>query len=468
MNYSTPSSSTTTKLNGRPRKQKQKKQKKKEESWWSNAADALVRFGSKIIPMIVGFGDYTVKSNSLLAAGTDGKLGGEVPRLSNSPYHNIVSHREYLGDILSSTSNFSSQPFAINPGLLQTFPWLASLANSYQQYRLKGMVFEFKTLATDYSATPYIGFVAMGTQYDSLDPPFATKIEMDNSEFANSKRTNESFLHPIECARDQTAISEMYVRDGAPPSASSDLRLYDWGLFQIAVGGQATAGVPIGELWVTYEVEFFKPKLASQVGYNANSLFLSKNNVSQTQPLGTSVTSNSGDLNFTTGNVFINFPNLSAGTWLVTYTITGTVAAAVTYPGLTPSGCTASILESSPPSGTSSLSLMRSYQMTVNASSPTLTFGTGAILPTGTVTIDIYVTQIALVNLSSEVFTHVMDKQARIANKKAVDDAMRRNKIPQVSNSVSPIDGRIISAEQYNLLRKLYDLGGVDSAEEST
>jgi len=36
-----------------------------------------------------------------------------------------------------------------------------------------------------------------------------------------------------------------------------DKRLFDWGIVTLAVGGQTVDVTIIGELWITYEIEFF-------------------------------------------------------------------------------------------------------------------------------------------------------------------------------------------------------------------
>jgi hypothetical protein len=107
----------------------------------------------------------------------------------------------------------------------------------------------------------------MATNYDVLDPPFTTKLAMENYEFATSCMPHESNLHCVETAKRQNPLSELYVRHGAVPS-TADARLYDLGYFQLSTVGMQQAGVVIGELWVTYEIEFYKPKLTNSVNEN--------------------------------------------------------------------------------------------------------------------------------------------------------------------------------------------------------
>lgn len=215
-----------------------------------------------------GFGDYEVGSNSILTGGMS------PPMITNSVTNGgvIVRHREYLRDILPSNP-FAITTFSLNPGITGTFPWLSQIANSFEQYRFRGLIFEFKTLSADnvlsMSASTSLGSVVLGTKYNVLDSPFDNKFEMENWEFSNSAKPSKSCIHPIECAKSQTPQSMLYVRD-RPPPANADLRLYDLANFNIAtvgmqnIGGSDPSG-SIGELWCSYEIEFYKPKLTEDI-----------------------------------------------------------------------------------------------------------------------------------------------------------------------------------------------------------
>lgn len=208
-----------------------------------------------LIKAITGFGDYKVENNSILMGGMS------PPEVINATASGnaIIRHREYIGDI-NATTAFTIQTFPINPGMPNTFPWLSQVANSYECYRLRGLVFEFKSLSSDSvlsSATSSaLGAVIMATQYNSLSTTFISKLQMENHEFANSDKPSCTFYHPIECKKSLNPVDELYIRDGDIP-ADADLRLYDLGKLSVAtVGMQAASGVA-GELWCTYEVELF-------------------------------------------------------------------------------------------------------------------------------------------------------------------------------------------------------------------
>jgi hypothetical protein len=234
------------------------------KQWWNLSGDMLYKYGAKALDYgkaaLTGFGDYELETNSLLAAATNGKQGNEVPIMHNSKVVNIIRHREYIGDIFGSTSDFKLDTYRINPGSEKTFPWLSPIASSYTNYRLRGAMFEFVTLATDYAALPYLGYVAMATNYNAIQPEWLTKKELENSEYASSAKPSETFCHPVECKKSMLAIDELYIRKDNTV-ITGDPRLYDLGNFYIAVGGQQSNSI-IGELWLTYEVEFFFPVLA--------------------------------------------------------------------------------------------------------------------------------------------------------------------------------------------------------------
>jgi len=199
--------------------------------------------------------------------------GHELPIIKNSKSGVIIRHKEYLGDI-NPSKEFSNETFPLNPGVEKTFPWLHTVAQQFEQYELRGCVFQFRSLSSDTFTTSAggntaLGSVIMATEYNVYDADYQDKQEMENAEFSNSCKPSCSMLHPIECARGLSTVTRLYVRTPENSTSVGDQRLYDLGKFQIAtVGMQGDAtelpSFTIGELWVSYEVEFFKPQLNAQ------------------------------------------------------------------------------------------------------------------------------------------------------------------------------------------------------------
>lgn len=258
-------------------------------------------FGAQI-GRIFGSGDYQIagpqpKVNALM---------GTPPQFSSTRATNIVCHREYITDITGTTA-FTNRVFPLNPGDTQTFPWLSTIAANYSQYRFHGVVFEFKPLITDFVVGGAPGVVVMSTNYNADDPLFTNKRAMENSEFAVSIKPTDPIMHMIECDPQQTSINELYVRVGNNPGGV-DKKTTDLANFQFA-----TVGNPVqllGELWVTYCVEFFKPELPNS-GLSFGSHVTRTTAASATIDFGVTSTGSLGSISNTSGQTAINYFGLS-------------------------------------------------------------------------------------------------------------------------------------------------------------
>lgn len=182
----------------------------------------------------------------------------------------VISHQEYIGDIIGST-NFKMQlAHGINPSNFKLFPWLSEIAQRFEEYEFKKLKFIFKTMSSDtvFSTTSTaLGTVMMGTEYDSLDANFETKEQMLNHQYSRSCKPSQSMIHHVICSRKQNFKTHLFTRDFTvlPTEAnqSGDPRLYDMGVFQIATQGMlsAVADATIGELWVKYTICLYKPQI---------------------------------------------------------------------------------------------------------------------------------------------------------------------------------------------------------------
>jgi hypothetical protein len=344
--------------------------------YWSDLGNKFLDFGGKALNTVVdrglnslmsfalGGGKYKIKKNSILAshlAGrgfyhngapggapfTSGPPGGmpltgstesgfltnSAPTFAskqNSGSDIIVSHREYIMDIMSSTS-FSTTTLPVNPGNGTMFPWMSQLANLYEEYEMLGLVFEFKTMSATAVGTTSsaMGAVVMATDYDCEDANYSNKRQMEAEEYSCSDVPFQTFFHPVECARQRNVLPMLYVEPGitASSQAPGDPRFSVLGNFTIATQGQQTGGQAIGELWVSYHVKLSRPILEvsapSASAYSAHfSCLLSTSGV----PSATAVTTNdpsrltftaSGTSTTTAGLVIgLNIP-ADAGDYLV-------------------------------------------------------------------------------------------------------------------------------------------------------
>ena len=238
----------------------------------------------------------------------------DPPSVSNTSAGIRIKHREYITDITSSLL-FNNLPFALNPGQIGTFPWLSTVAGAFQEYKFHGCVFEFISNCSDQmsSTSPAQGAVILATDYNAAHANFTTKVEMENSEFATSGKPAVNILHLIETESRQTIMTgHKYVRVGLNPP-NTDIRMSDLGTFQIATDGMQAA-FKVGQLHVSYDVEFFKPELAAPcVNEEAKVAHYQFSGVSQALPWNSPV-----QLFDTIGITFtgaaINFPPGSSAT----------------------------------------------------------------------------------------------------------------------------------------------------------
>lgn len=343
------------------------------------------------IGSIFGSGDYSI-------AGQIPKYnvitnGSQIPKFDSTRQTNIVCHREYLGDILG-TAAFNVGQYPLNPGLPGTFPWLATVAQNYQEYKFHGIVFEFRSLITDFVTGGAPGVVIMSTNYNSGDAAYTTKQAMENAEFAVSTKPTVNLMHGIECADAQTIMPQRYVRTGPVPTGQ-DVKTYDTGLFQFAT--QSNPVQNLGELWVSYCVEFFKPILSDDVGGNTSSSRVFRSSVSSASPLGLIQLSNVGDLGLIATANSLQWTAYPGQEYLISLEWVGTTATAFTVPAFSYVGMTSYSTVTAPGNGTVTIPAITNILVSCNLTSPGLViFGlSGSGLFAGTTTVDIIVTQVS-------------------------------------------------------------------------
>ncbi len=353
-----------------------------------------------LVENVTGFGDYKIAQNSIL------KGGMPPPQIVNSVERGevIIRHREYLGDITATTA-FTVQSFLINPGLAQTFPWLSQIANSYEQYKLRGVLFEFNSTSSDSilsSATSTaLGTVIMQTDYDIADLVPSTKREMLNSEWSSSSKPSETFIHPIECKKSLTAQNVLYTRGAQTPSGF-DQRLYDFARFNIATEGMQANGGVVGELWITYEISLMKQQF-SFIGLTDHFRLGAITNAA---PLGTAAKSSvaaggtiGGVINGL-GTTYSFPPQLGSGKFLVNYFVIGN-AASVTFSPFTFINCSGLTYWNNDtnsqvsPVGAATTVSMYSFTIKIDKQGASFTAPVGAILPASPTGGDLWVTRIA-------------------------------------------------------------------------
>jgi len=209
-------------------------------------------------PKIFGSGAYSLESNSLWSASQ------QVPIMHSANESVRFRHREYITDISMAGPTFTVNTYPVNPGWAGTFPFLSAIAANFQEYSFKGLVFEYKTTSATALASgtnTAMGSVMLAAQYRSDAGAFINKTQMLNEMWSVDTVPSCDVVLPIECAPNESPISNQYVRTAV--LTTGDIKLYDLCSVSVATaGGQTGQTNVVGELWVSYDLELRKPMLA--------------------------------------------------------------------------------------------------------------------------------------------------------------------------------------------------------------
>lgn len=232
-----------------------------------------------------GFGEYEPGNDTM--SGQD-----PIPSFGSGDQQGdtCITYREYVCDIYGpENTSFGNQVFPLNPGLEGTFPFLSQIAENYEEYEIKQLLFHFRSSIAPIGAsnTGQVGEVIMSTNYNASSEPYTDKQTMLSAALSMSGRVTQNQNHGVEC--DPAKLSGTpgkYVRSGPIPQ-DEDLKSYDHGLLNVAVAGIPSeyTNQPVGQLWVAYTVVLRKPKKFSSLGWGiSRDVFcnLSRNGLSLT------------------------------------------------------------------------------------------------------------------------------------------------------------------------------------------
>lgn len=222
------------------------------------------------------------------------RIAPQVPAFGNPGDDSvIITHREYLGDIITSSSanTFKIQSFPLNPAESQTFPWLSKIAQtSFQQYKFEGCVFDFRSFSADAlnSTNTALGSVFSCINYDYNDQAPASRYEVENTDWAMSCKPSENMLIPVECATSRTGLNGglLYVINGNKVPDNTDAKTYYLGNVYIGTTGFQGTSINIGSLYVTYKVRLYKPIMTPPLS-DALVMFDNRTSADGTNRLGT-------------------------------------------------------------------------------------------------------------------------------------------------------------------------------------
>jgi hypothetical protein len=164
-------------------------------------------------------------------------------------------------DLIGSYGTTSGQPQAfqvaaflyLNPGLAQTFPWLAPIAQQYQEYRFR--VLEFIWVSS--ASTTSIGDLILSPNYNSMQSiPTNEAQAMNMSEATEGSLWSQlgTSLNSKDMSRSSNDSGRKYIRSFA---IAGDLKTYDAGALTVAFAGAANSTTLYGRLFVRYCVDLY-------------------------------------------------------------------------------------------------------------------------------------------------------------------------------------------------------------------
>lgn len=355
-----------------------------------------------------GVGDYTLRSNSLIKAGSTDTSKVEI--IPAGPRETRIIYREYIGDVFTHPTTagaFFAKQYPLNPGLVSLCPWLAPIAQQYEQWTPNGIIFEFRSTSSEYVATQALGSVIMATEYDSLDAAFSNKQDMLNAAYSNESKPSDRIVHGVECDPRDNPNRIFYVRSGAVPAGGS-VRDYDLGTFTIATQGGSTANLNLGSLYVHYDITFRKEQLFGGVPMKGLLQGEWKMELpSAPYPLGASIpqeiksTFQPGDISFTIGAGVhrIHLPKYTVGAkfLIIYFTEESSSTASVDVQGNTlcvGTGATTEEILLSPWMAATASRFMWGFYVTQTASTAFLTLGAQNSYPVGDMQAKLYIIQV--------------------------------------------------------------------------
>jgi len=221
----------------------------------------------------MGSGDAPKRSRNMdLISMAPAEMGVQQ---ASSNRRQVIAQDELVAMVQGSAS-FQCTSWQVQPGLVANFPWLAQIANLYQKYKIRSMVFYFKPTVSQYNALGQQGRVVLSFDTDALSPLLQSTQQAEAmTPHVDGLPYEKMFLElPSERA---TPSDGKFVRSGPAP-AGADIKTYDAGTVYFTTEGLGGSG-QIGELRVKYIVELLNPVLPNtvppQINYRISAFYAS-------------------------------------------------------------------------------------------------------------------------------------------------------------------------------------------------
>jgi len=171
-----------------------------------------------------------------------------------------TQNSEFIGNISGSSTFQIQSTLILNPGFTATFPWLSAMAKQWQQYHFHRLQFRYITRCP----TSIPGSVVLYPEYNPNEPAPTSEAAATN----NQDSVEDVVWRTVVCKLTVPSMFPLGPKKFVRFSnvASSDLSTYDAGKLYVTTS-DCSGVVPIGKLWVDYDVEFFVPQTQLSISY---------------------------------------------------------------------------------------------------------------------------------------------------------------------------------------------------------
>jgi hypothetical protein len=166
-----------------------------------------------------------------------------------------ITERERVATLSGSAAFTVQQTLQINPSLPAFLPWLSTMAQLYEKYRVKSIRVMYHNLC----GTNTAGNVLM-----SYDPDVLDSAPADAVSFSQSTRYIDGAPWRMLTLNIPGSNQTLFTRSGTAPTGS-DLKTYDYGQIHIATEAMADDAT-VGYIEIAYDFEFLERQPAPASG----------------------------------------------------------------------------------------------------------------------------------------------------------------------------------------------------------
>jgi len=238
------------------------------------------------------------KNPIAVAAAYSEGMTSRKPKITRSQGDDKVTiqHCELVTPVTGSTT-FTATTIPMQPGLINSFPWLYTQTVGWEKYRFK----KLKAIFITRTGTQTPGSIIMSPDYDASDPAPATEAIASTYHGTSDDAPWKTSVMEFDMRRSK----ELFIRTG-PLGPNLDIKTYDYAnLFVCTVDGTA---VNWGKVYLDYEVELINSQLIPSILNVGGSIVGGGNSFSATEVFGSGSIVTAGSI---VEGLTINYPGVN-------------------------------------------------------------------------------------------------------------------------------------------------------------